>query len=107
MPETVVSCRILQTLLQRETTMGIGTCTVRESLTTEEVANCSSAKCVIVLLTNGLMTNPAAVALMTMLASQDDAPEFVPCTADKSFCFPAISYYHDIVHGNALSVDFI
>jgi len=52
------------------------------------------------------MSNPAAVALMTLLASQDKAPEFVPCTADRSFCFPSVSYYNDIVHGNALSVAF-
>merc|ERR1711959_643048 len=107
-PENAVSCRILQTLLQRESSMGVDSCTVRESLTAQEMAICSSAKCVVVLLTNGLLSNPAAVALMTLLASQDDpAPEFVPCTADRSFCFPSVSYYNDIIRGNALSADFI
>merc|ERR1711937_416102 len=87
-PETAVSCRILQTLLQRQSSMGVDSCTVRESLTKQETEICSSAKCVVVLLTNGLLSNPAAVALMTLLASQDGpAPEFVPCTADRSFCF--------------------
>eukprot|EP00746_Dinoflagellata_sp_MGD_P124788 gnl/MRDRNA2_/MRDRNA2_59417_c0_seq1.p1 gnl/MRDRNA2_/MRDRNA2_59417_c0~~gnl/MRDRNA2_/MRDRNA2_59417_c0_seq1.p1 ORF type:complete len:1726 (-),score=278.04 gnl/MRDRNA2_/MRDRNA2_59417_c0_seq1:251-4669(-) len=107
-PETAVSCRILQTLLQRESSMGVDACTVREALTAQEIAVCSSAKCVVVLLTNGLLSNPAAVALMTLLASQDGpAPEFVPCTADRSFCFPSVSFYNDILLGTALSADFI
>jgi hypothetical protein len=107
MPETIVSCRILQTLLQREMSVGVDTCTIGESLTTEELVNCSSAKCIVVLLTNGMMSNPAAVALMTLLASQDKAPEFVPCTADRSFCFPSVSYYNDIVQGSVLSEEFL
>jgi len=106
-PETVVSCRILQALLQRESELGIDTCTVRQSLTEEELAGCISAKYVFVLLTNGLMSNPAAMALVTLLAKQEKGPEFVPCTLDRSFCFPSVTFYADIVNGTALSVDFV
>jgi len=106
-PETIVSCRILQALLQRESEVGVDTCTVGWSLTKDELASCSSAKYVFVLLTNGLMSNPAAMALMTLLASQKKCPEFVPCTVDRSFCFPSVSFYADIVQGNGLSADFV
>jgi len=106
-PETVVSGRILQALLQRESELGIDTCNVGRSLTKKELASCISAKYVFVLLTDGLMSNPAAMALMTVLASQEKGPEFVPCTVDRSFCFPSVTFYADIVNGTSLSRDFV
>merc|ERR1712025_66680 len=97
---------ILQALLQRESELGIDTCNVGRSLTKKELASCISAKYVFVLLTDGLMSNPAAMALMTVLASQEKGPEFVPCTVDRSFCFPSVTFYADIVNGTGPSVDF-
>lgn len=76
-------------------------------LTKKELPSCISAKYVFVLLTDGLMSNPAAMALMTVLASQEKGPEFVPCTVDRSFCFPSVTFYADIVNGTSLSRDFV
>jgi hypothetical protein len=106
-PETTVSCRILQQLLQTESRLGVETYSVGASLTPHELATAKSAKYAFVLLSNELMSNPAAIALLTLLASQKDAPEFVPCSIDRSFCFPSVTFYGDIVNRKALSEEFV
>jgi hypothetical protein len=106
-PETVVSCRILQQLMQVESRLCVETCTIGTSLTPNELASIRSAKYVFVLLTNELLSNPAAIALLVLLASYKDPPEFVPCSVDRTFSFPSVSFYADIVNGKALSEDFL
>merc|ERR1711904_342675 len=81
--------------------------TIGASLTPNDLSATKSAKYVFVLLTNELMSNPAAIALLALLTSQKGAPEIVTCSIDRSFCFPSVSFYSDIVKGKALSEGFV